>query len=113
MGRVVTAAVEVELRGTGLVCVDVRKVMLLVTQSINELWRASQLCPRTMAQEPSVRIDETRGRCTSGARDAASATQAERCALHHMRVLYLSDGRLAVLRRRRGGNLVDIRTSCI
>ena len=56
MGGVVTAAVEAELRGAGLVCVDVRKVMLLVTQSINGLWQVSQLCPRMMAQEPSSRV---------------------------------------------------------
>ena len=61
----------------------------------------------------SVRMGETGEKCTSGAWDAASATQAERCALHHTCVPYLSDGRLAVLSRRRGGNLVDIRTSCI
>ena len=52
-GRVVTAAVEAELRGTGLVCLDIWKVMLLVTQSINRLWQVSQLCPRMMVQEPS------------------------------------------------------------
>ena len=56
MGGVVTAAVEVELRGAGLDCTDVRKVMLLVTQSINGLWQVSQLCPRTMVQEPSSRV---------------------------------------------------------
>ena len=61
----------------------------------------------------TVRIGETGEKRTSGARDAASATQAECCALHHMRVPYLSDGVLAVLSRRRGGNLVNIRTSCI
>ena len=60
-----------------------------------------------------VRMGETREKRTSGAQDAASVTQAERCALHHMHVLYLSDGGLAILRRRKGGNLVDIRTSCI
>ena len=55
----------------------------------------------------------TGGKCTSRARDMASVTQVERCALHLMHVLYLSDGGLAILRRRRGGNLVDIRTNCI
>ena len=60
-----------------------------------------------------VRIGETGEKRTSGARDTASATQAERCALHHTRVLYLLDGRLAILRRRRGGNLVNIHTNCI
>ena len=49
----------------------------------------------------------------AGARDLASATQVERCALHHTRVPYLSDGGLAILRRRGGENLVDIRTTCI
>ena len=58
-------------------------------------------------------MGETREKRTSGAWDVASATQAERCALHHMCVLYLSNGGLAVLRRRRGGNLVDIHTDCI
>ena len=55
MGGVVTAAVEAELKGTGtgLVCMDIRKVMLLITQSINGLWQVSQLCPRMMVQEPS------------------------------------------------------------
>ena len=53
MGGVVTAAVEAELRGAGLVCMDIQKVLLLITQSINGLWQVSQLCPRMMAQEPS------------------------------------------------------------
>ena len=56
---------------------------------------------------------ETGEKRTSGARDTASATQAEHCALHHTRVLYLSDGVLAILSKRKGGNLVDICTSCI
>ena len=60
-----------------------------------------------------VRIGETGEKCTSRARDAASATQAEHCALHHMCVPYLLDRGLAVLRRRKGGDLVDICTSCI
>ena len=46
--------------------------------------------------DADVRICETGGKRTSGAQDTASATQAERCALHHMCVLYLSDGKLAV-----------------
>ena len=50
---------------------------------------------------------------TSGARDAASATQAERCALHHHACPVFVRQKLAVLSRRKGGNLVDIRTSCI
>ena len=58
-------------------------------------------------------LGETGEKHTSRARDAASATQAECCALHHTCVPYLSDGVLAVLSRRKGGNLVDIRTSCI
>ena len=61
----------------------------------------------------TVRVHETGEKRTSGAQDTASATQAEHCALHHMRVLYLSNGGLAVLRRRGGKNLVDICTSCI
>ena len=40
----------------------------------------------------SVRIGETGEKHTSGAQDTASATQAERCALHHTRVPYLLDG---------------------
>ena len=50
-----------------------------------------------------VRIHETRGQHTSRARDVASATQVECCALHLMHVLYLSDRGLAILRRRGGG----------
>src|SRR6201981_695446 len=57
-GGVVTAAMEAELRGAGLDCTDVRKVMLLVTQSINRLWRGGQLCPQKMGQEPSHRRNE-------------------------------------------------------
>ena len=60
-----------------------------------------------------VRMGETGGKRASGARDAASATQVERCALHHTCVPYLSDGELAILRRRGGGNRVDIHTNCI
>ena len=55
-GGVVTAAVEAELKGAGLVCADIQKVMLLVTQSINGLWWVSQLCPKMIAQEPSNRV---------------------------------------------------------
>ena len=55
----------------------------------------------------------TRGKHTSRAWDAASATQAEHYALHLTHVPYLLDGRLAVLRRRGGKNLVDICTNCI
>ena len=47
-----------------------------------------------------------------GAQDLASVTQVEHCALHLTHVLYLSDRRLAALRRRRGKNLVDICTDC-
>ena len=59
--------------------------------------------PASSPGSPAVRIGETGEKRTSGARDAASATQAEHCALHHTRVPYLSDGELAVLSRRRGG----------
>ena len=57
---------------------------------------------RSEEQLVGVRIGETGEKRTSGAQDAASATQVERCALHHTRVPYLSDRRLAVLSRRRG-----------
>ena len=53
------------------------------------------------------------GNVLAGAQDLASVTQVEHCALHLMHVLDLLDGRLAMLRRRGGENLVDIRTDCI
>ena len=42
-----------ELNGVRLDCTGVRNVILLMTQSINGLCWASQLCPRMIAQEPS------------------------------------------------------------
>jgi len=53
LGGVDTTVVEMELKGARLDCTVVRNLRLLNAQSINGLWRASQLCPKTMAQEPS------------------------------------------------------------
>ena len=50
---------------------------------------------------PIVRIGETGGRRTSGARDAASATQVECCALHHHTCPIFVGQKLAVLNRRK------------
>jgi len=44
------------LRGAGLGCSEDRNVMLLISQSINGLWQVSQLCPRTIEQEPSNEV---------------------------------------------------------
>jgi hypothetical protein len=44
------------LRGAGLGCSEVWNVILLDTQSINGLWWVSQLCPRTMEQDPSNEV---------------------------------------------------------
>jgi hypothetical protein len=44
------------LGGVGLGCMEVRNVILLDTQSINGLWQVSQLCPRTMEQDPSNEV---------------------------------------------------------
>ena len=42
-----------ELGVVGTECSGERNEILFVTQSINGLWRVSQLCPRTREQEPS------------------------------------------------------------
>ena len=42
-----------ELRGVGLDCLGIRNKILLIAQSINGLYQASQLCPKTIVQEPS------------------------------------------------------------
>jgi hypothetical protein len=44
------------LGGAGLGCLEVQNVILLDTQSINGLWQVSQLCPRTMEQDPSNEV---------------------------------------------------------
>src|SRR6266581_6810354 len=42
-----------ELGGAGLDCSIVRNSILPITQSIDGLYQVSQLCPRTIVQEPS------------------------------------------------------------
>src|SRR6266581_2837191 len=45
-----------ELGGAGLDCSIIRNSILPITQSIDRLYRVSQLCPRTIAQEPFNRV---------------------------------------------------------
>ena len=52
---------------------------------------------------PSVRMGSNRGRTYKRARDAASATQAERCALHHHACPVFVGQKLAALSWRKGG----------
>src|SRR6266571_3009381 len=55
-GRTESRRSLAELGGAGLDCSIVRNLILPITQSIDGLYRVSQLCPRTIAQEPSNRV---------------------------------------------------------
>ena len=61
----------------------------------------------------AVRIGSNRGRTYKRGSGCGLSDSRGVCALHHTCVPYLSDRRFAILSRRRGGNLVDIHTSCI
>src|SRR6266705_5035783 len=54
-----------ELGGAGLDCSIIWNSILPITQSIDGLYRVSQLCPRTIVQEPSNRVTKNFIRVTS------------------------------------------------